>query len=185
MAPGAHLLISWLSTVEIFKARRERVLVTLSGVAPDLDGLGLVVDKITGTTTYYFNYHHYLGHSIFSAVILSSLVWLISTQQRVLATVFAFIIVHLHILCDLVGSKGPDGYQWPIYYLYPYNDTYSLSWSGQWALNAWPNQLIFVVSMGLCAYYINKRQISFFEIFGRKFDATAVQMYKTLVAKIA
>lgn len=61
MAPGSHLLISWLITVEIVKERRERALVALTGLAPDLDGAGIIIDFFTGTTQYYFKYHHYVG----------------------------------------------------------------------------------------------------------------------------
>ncbi|MCP4326187.1 MAG: metal-dependent hydrolase, partial [Alteromonadales bacterium] len=63
MSPGTHLLFSWLSTAEILKNRRERAIVSLSGIAPDIDGAGIIVDEITGTTDLYFQYHHYLGHS--------------------------------------------------------------------------------------------------------------------------
>jgi len=53
MTSGAHFLISWLSTVELLKERRERTIVALSGILPDVDALGGVVDSITGTTSYY------------------------------------------------------------------------------------------------------------------------------------
>lgn len=149
MTPGAHLLISWLSTVEILKERRERTLVALTGVAPDLDGLGIIVDKFTGTTHYYFNYHHYLGHSIFSALFFATLASLFSKSQKLAVWLLSFLVVHLHLLGDIIGSKGPDGFHWPIYYLYPFNSTFELTWKHQWELDAWQNQVIIII----CFYY--------------------------------
>jgi inner membrane protein len=45
----------------------------------------------------------------------------------------------LHLLCDLIGARGPDGDQWPIPYLKPFSNSIQLAWHGQWALNAWQN----------------------------------------------
>jgi hypothetical protein len=53
-----------------------------------------------------------------------------------------FLSFHLHLLCDLVGARGPDGDQWPIPYLLPFSKTLQLTWRGQWALNAWQNFVI-------------------------------------------
>ena len=36
MAPGAHLLLSWLGTVQVIRNSRERALVTFSGIAADI-----------------------------------------------------------------------------------------------------------------------------------------------------
>lgn len=49
---------------------------------------------------------------------------------------------HLHLLYDLVGARGPDGYQWPIPYLKPFSNAAQLAWHGQWALNGWQNFVI-------------------------------------------
>ncbi|HYI13070.1 MAG TPA: hypothetical protein VEK57_28750 [Thermoanaerobaculia bacterium] len=59
--------------------------------------------------------------------------------RRWLTAGVAFVAVHLHLLGDLVGSRGPDEYQWPIPYLYPFSAEPQLTWAGQWHLNAWPN----------------------------------------------
>ena len=53
-----------------------------------------------------------------------------------------FISFHLHLLCDLIGARGPDGDQWPIPYLKPFSNAVQLTWHGQWALNAWQNFVV-------------------------------------------
>jgi hypothetical protein len=56
-----------------------------------------------------------------------------------LTAFLVFISFHLHLLCDLIGARGPDGDQWPIPYLKPFSNSVQLAWHGQWALNAWQN----------------------------------------------
>jgi inner membrane protein len=59
-----------------------------------------------------------------------------------LTAFLVFISFHLHLLCDLIGARGPDGDQWPIPYLKPFSNSIQLAWHGQWALNAWQNFVI-------------------------------------------
>jgi hypothetical protein len=59
-----------------------------------------------------------------------------------LTALLVFISFHLHLLCDLIGARGPDGDQWPIPYLKPFSNAVQLTWHGQWALNAWQNFVI-------------------------------------------
>lgn len=59
-----------------------------------------------------------------------------------LTAFLVFISFHLHLLCDLIGARGPDGDQWPIPYLKPFSNAVQLTWHGQWALNAWENFVI-------------------------------------------
>ncbi len=183
MAPGAHLLMSWISSVEILKERRERTLVALSGVAPDLDGLGIISDFITGTTHYYFQFHHYLGHSIFSALFIAGVASFFAKSQKLAVGLLAFALVHLHILCDVIGSKGPDDYHWPIFYLYPIDPEFKLTWEYQWELDAWQNQLIIALLLLICLFYAYAKKISFLEVFSQKLDKEAFKLFKSLFSK--
>lgn len=177
MSPGAHLLIAWLSGAELLENTRERRILAIAGVAPDLDGVGIIFDRISGTSNYYFEYHHYLGHSIFAALIIATISSFVARTQRKLVWRLSFIVVHLHILCDVVGSKGPDGYQWPVYYFYPVYPDVGITWKYQWQLNAWPNILIIVVLFGVTMYYARKKRITFLEVFSKRLDEEAFKMY--------
>lgn len=183
MSPGAHLLFSWLSGIELLKNRRERSFVALAGIAPDLDGLGVIVDKITRTTNYFFQHHHYLGHSIFAAILFASIASFLSKTQKITVWLLSFFVIHLHILCDVIGSRGPDGYQWPVYYLYPIFPNLGLTWKHQWELNAWQNLLILFVLFCISFYYAATKQISFLEVFSSRLDKEAFAMYKKYVRK--
>lgn len=183
MSPGAHLLISWLSTPELFKNRRERVLVALSGLAPDIDGLGIVVDKITGTTNYYIEHHHYLGHSILAPFVFASIAAFFAKTQKLMVWWLVVVMVNIHVLFDVMGSRGPDGYQWPVYYLYPFNTEFQLTWAYQWELSAWQNNLIMLGLLSACGYYAVKKQFSFLEIFSQRLDQEAFSMYRKYILR--
>ncbi len=185
MSPGAHLLISWLSGAELLKDRRERTIVALFGVAPDLDGLGVLVDMVTGKTNYFLQYHHYFGHSIFAALILAFSSLLLAQRQKLRVFILVLFVVHLHILCDVIGSRGPDGYQWPVYYMYPLLPDFYLTWQYQWELNAWPNLLLMLCLFIISWYYAKSRRITFLEVFSSRLNEEAFSMYYKYVRKSA
>ena len=61
------------------------------------------------------------------------------------AALCAFIAVHLHFLCDILGSRGRGVDDiWGIVYLSPFADKPLFEWSGQWELIGWQNTLITV-----------------------------------------
>jgi hypothetical protein len=77
-----------------------------------------------------------LTHGLVSAVVLS-LIFAAFAKRRFAVLGLAFVMFHLHLLCDLAGS-GPG---WPIAYLQPFSPA-ELSWSGQWNLASWQNSVI-------------------------------------------
>jgi hypothetical protein len=177
MNPASHFLISWTvaNTAEI--SRRDRVLVTLTGVVPDFDGVGIIAELLTENTAtpliWYSRYHHVLGHNLLFSLILVIGVFLLSVRRWMSATL-AFLAFHLHLIGDLVGSRGPDGYQWPIPYLYPFSAQWTLAWPGQWELNAWPNILITALVLGITLYSAWKKGRSPLEMISLKADAAFV-----------
>ena len=177
MNPASHFLISWAvaNTAEI--PRRDRILITLTGVVPDLDGVGILAELLTENAStpliWYSRYHHVLGHNLLVCMVLTIVVFSFSVK-RWLSASLAFVAFHLHLLADLAGSRGPDGYQWPIPYLYPFSTKWTLAWSGQWELNAWPNILITVLVLGVTLFLAHKRGRSPLEMVSLKADAAIV-----------
>lgn len=114
MSPITHFLIGWLVATPKKLTYRERNIVAFAGIIPDLDGLGIVAEVLTQNSSYpllwWSDYHHILGHNIGFAVLVTLLA-LIFSKQRFLVAFLTFISFHLHLLGDLVGSRGPDGYQ--------------------------------------------------------------------------
>ena len=155
MHPSTHLMASWLVANTMPLSRRERALVTLAGVAPDLDGLGMVAEVATrGSETpllWWSKYHHLLAHNLTFGVAWTALSFALATK-RWRTALLAFVSFHLHVLGDIVGARGPDGDQWPIPYLAPFSEAWPLAWEGQWYLNAWPNFVITGVALALTLY---------------------------------
>jgi hypothetical protein len=81
---------------------------------------------------------------------------------------------HLHLMADLLGARGPDGDQWPIPYLLPFSNQWQLTWSGQWALNAWPNFAITGTLIAVTIWLARRRGFSPLELFSRRADAVFV-----------
>jgi hypothetical protein len=73
----------------------------------------------SGNLYYYPEYHHWLTHGLPGALGCSILLAVFARRRR---RVFwlSFLTFHLHLLCDLVGSRGPDKNDlWPIFYFGP------------------------------------------------------------------
>ncbi len=174
MSPGAHLLASWAVANASGLARRERRLVTLAGVIPDLDGVGVVADILNGwrgvESDVFQRYHHLWAHNALAGLFLALAVALLASRQRMKAAGLALATFHLHLLCDLVGSRGPDGYQWPIPYAFPFTRAHAWVWQRQWDLNAWPNLLILALLFGLAVAWSWKQRYSFIEVISHRLD---------------
>jgi hypothetical protein len=155
MNPASHFLISWTVANSADIPRRDRVLVTWAGVVPDIDGVGIIAELLTENSAapliWYSRYHHIVGHNLAVGLILTAVVFLISVRKWISAFL-ALLVFHLHLLGDLLGSRGPDGYQWPIPYGFPFATDRMLVWDGQWELNAWPNLLITLLVLIITLY---------------------------------
>jgi len=150
MNPITHFLISANVSQYCDLDQRDAILVTTGGIICDLDGLGAVGDfffnnqaLITGSGLY-ARYHHILCHNIAFCLVCTFFVYLFSKRKFLTSALFA-LTFHLHLLCDILGSGGGDGYRWPIPYLYPFSMTPQLEWAGQWELASWQNSVITLV----------------------------------------
>jgi hypothetical protein len=179
MSPETHLLASWLIAAKTTKTPRDCRLVALAGILPDADGLGLLVDvasKALGhPTALYQNYHHWLLHGIFGAVFISAaLSWFAVQRWRVL--LLAFAVFHLHLLCDLLGSRGPTADDlWPIYYFGPFSRMPLWIWHGQWRLDGWQNRYISVALFAAALWIPIRRGESVVGVFNRRADEVFVR----------
>lgn len=143
--------------------RRDRAIVTLAAVIPDVDGLGILTsiaskDKEIGLYLY-GQYHHILAHNLFSGLFITVVAYALS-KKKWLTAFLAFFSFHLHLLGDLLSGRGSDGTVWSISYLFPAFPDFLVSWSGQWELNAWPNVAITAALLLLTFYLAWKRGYS-------------------------
>jgi membrane-bound metal-dependent hydrolase YbcI (DUF457 family) len=154
MSPITHFLVGWVGLERIQPSRRDKALVVLAGLAPDFDGLGIVADFATRAfglpeTDYYQSFHRLYGHGLPAAVIIAAVAGALSARGLVVA-VWALVSVHLHFLCDLLGSRGTTAEDiWGITYFAPFTKAYEVSWSGQWPLVGWQNMAISVALLAI------------------------------------
>jgi inner membrane protein len=147
--PVTHFFTGWVvANSSPSLNTKERCIITLAGVIPDIDGLGIIPELLTRNSAHpllwFSEYHHQLHNLAFGLLVTGVAFGL--ARQKWKTALLVLVSFHLHLLEDLIGARGPDGYQWPIPYLWPFSRGGGLVWSGQWALNAWPN---FVITLGL------------------------------------
>lgn len=182
MNPITHALSGWL-LAETFPrlTHRDRAVIIIAAIAPDIDGLGAIAEIATRKSAdpllWWTDYHHVLAHNLAFAVACT---FAAAAYTRSKSTaLLVFVAVHLHLAGDLIGSRGPDGYAWPIPYLYPFREQPQLSWSGQWPLNAWPNIAITTAMMACTFLLAWRRGYSIVGLISRGADAAFVGTLRT------
>jgi hypothetical protein len=128
------------------------------------------------TFYYYQQYHHYWLHGWPGAVFVTAL--LVSfARQRWRVALLCLLVFHLHLICDLIGSRGPTpGDLWPIAYSEPFFRRPVFFWRGQWRLDGWQNRIICVVLFGTELFLAARRGYSCLEVFSQKADAVFVSV---------
>ncbi|HSH94592.1 MAG TPA: metal-dependent hydrolase [Roseimicrobium sp.] len=175
MSPITHFLAGWTLANMAKLNPRDRMLVSVAGVIPDVDGFGIVVDFATRhSTDWWGRFHHELGHNIGFCLLVTA-VFAMLAQRKAMTAWLVFLSFHLHLLGDLVGARGPDGDQWPIPYLEPFSAVPRMVWSGQWPLNGWPNMLITGIMIALAVHWARQRGFSPLEMFSKKADGIFVE----------
>jgi len=186
MNPATHFLTGWLIANLDGLSKKERALVTLAGVVPDLDGLGIVAELATRDSAHpllwWSMYHHVFGHNLPFGLVLAGAAWALATRRWITAGL-VLLSFHLHLLGDLLGARGPDGYQWPIPYFYPFFRSVELKWSGQWALDAWPNTVLTLALLAATLFLAVQRGFSPLEMISGKADRALVDTLKRRFSK--
>jgi inner membrane protein len=186
MNPLTHFFVSWIvGNADPESRRRDRIVVTLAGLAPDLDGLGVVPQVLTQNSSHpvywYSDYHHVLAHNIGFALATTAVSFAFARRWKTAA--LALLSFHVHLLCDLAGSRGPDGYGWPIPYLLPFSNRWQLAWSGQWQLASWQNVVVTLAAMSASIVIAWRRGHSPVEVFSARGDAAYVFAIRDFAAR--
>jgi hypothetical protein len=128
---GLSVIIASAGTV---RSRKDRWLITLAGILPDLDGIGILWSPHA-----YDAVHRAAGHGVLFAVAWSGLT-VLRADRRWSTTLLALLSLHAHLLLDLVGTDGlPIRYFWPV-------SSRGWSYAGRWPLASWPNALVMMLT---------------------------------------
>ena len=177
MSPVTHFFTGWVFANCFNLGRRDRALVTLACVAPDVDGLGIIPELLTRTSTHpllWFTLYHHSLHNLTFALVIAAIAFALAAQKWKTA-LLALLSFHIHLFEDLLGSRGPEGYQWPIPYLAPFSSSLQLVWRGQWGLNAWQNIVITIVLLLITLWLAWRRGFSPLEMVSARADSVLVE----------
>jgi len=180
MSPVTHFFTGWVFANCARLNRRDRAIVTLACVVPDVDGLGIVPELLTRNSSHpllWFSLYHHSLHNLGFALVVALLSFVLAAQKWKTA-LLAFLSFHIHLLEDLLGSRGPDGYQWPISYLKPFSSAWHLTWQAQWALNAWPNVAITLGLLMVTFYLTWLKGFSPLEMFSQRAEAAYMRTFR-------
>ena len=191
MSPIAHFLGSWLVAAVAADNPRDRRLITLAGVLPDLDGAGILADFArhwrTGAEldfTYYQQFHHLWLHG-WPGVIFIAGVLAVFAREHWRVALWGVVVMHLHLLCDLLGSRGPSVADlWPICYSEPIFRHPIWFWRCQWRLDGWQNAVIALGMFGGALVVSLRRGFSFAEVFGSRADRAFTKTLRAWAGKI-
>jgi hypothetical protein len=173
-----HLLAGWSLGAASGQKGRDLSLVAWAGVLPDLDGAGLAVDVATRTLgmpeTHFYAWHHVYGHGLPAALVIAGVAYAAGVN-RMRTALLAFAAAHLHLLCDVVGSRGlrPEDL-WEISYLMPLSDALRVTWAGQWPVSSWQNTTISALLLVLTVVLAVWRGVSPVALVSRRADAAVV-----------
>src|SRR2546427_6463176 len=102
MSPITHFFMGWaVANTAPSLTKRDRALVTWASVAPDIDGLGIIAERLTQNSSHRLNwwseYHHVLGHNLGFALVVSA-VAAVFAKHKVETTLLVLLSFHLHLL---------------------------------------------------------------------------------------
>lgn len=184
MNPITHFFISWdAANIDDFD-KRDRLLLTVSGIIPDADGFGALPELLTMNSEnpiiWFSKYHRLLTHNISFGIIFTIFVFFVA-HKKFKTAIFSLFLFNIHLFCDIIGGAGPDGSYWPVPYLLPFSDKWQLYWEHQWLLNAWQNILITITAIIIMFIFAYKKGYSFIEIFSQKADKLFVNTVRNRI----
>jgi membrane-bound metal-dependent hydrolase YbcI (DUF457 family) len=112
MSPVTHFLTGWVFVNAFDLEGRDRALVTLACVVPDIDGLGIIPELLTRNSAHplmWFSLYHHSLHTLAFALFVATLAFALAVEKWKTAWL-ALLSFHIHLLEDVLGSRGPDGF---------------------------------------------------------------------------
>jgi len=159
---GGHLLTGWaLSQAREFNRNEQRV-ITLMAIAPDIDGLAIL---LPGT---FEEWHRTFGHNVFFGLSVPLLGWFIaSPARRVLLLTFSYLAMLSHFLLDLVVTGW-----WALYPLWPISDWMILMslYIPEPIMKYHLQITLFILLVALTVYLYRKKGRSPFSLVSDRFD---------------
>ena len=190
-------MISWFVAEACgIKSPRDRRIVALSGLAPDIDSLAYVgaivyfrFDKDLAFEHVWEVVHHRYTHGLGFVVLTGIIALMVATRFSVFGprrksvaglanqagkvALLSMLVSAIHVFCDVVGG-GPT---WPVFPAWPLSNlAWAVDWS--WTLGEWPNSVILFASLAGMMLYARVAGYSPMESINYSFDRWFVRIIK-------
>jgi hypothetical protein len=197
MQAPSHLIISWFVAEACgIKSPRDRRIVALSGLAPDIDSLAYVAaivyfrfDKDLAFEHVWEVIHHRYTHGLGFVVLTGIVAFLAATRFSVFGlrrgndviarptnrasrvALLCMLASAIHVFCDVVAG-GPT---WPVFPAWPLSDfAWAVDWS--WTLGEWPNSVVLFACLAGTMLYARVAGYSPMESINYGFDRWFVRI---------
>ncbi len=170
-----HALASWLiGEAAGLRTRRDRTLTLCAGLVMDLDAASLLFGPEA-----YERWHRTLLHNAPTALLVTLLAFAFAGAKdgRGRAALAALLAFHGHLLCDLVGSAGPEGSIWPVPYFQPFSAV-ELQVAWQWPLASLQNVALTVALLVAQVFVARRRGRTIVEALSPRADAAVMEVIR-------
>lgn len=174
MQGPAHIGVGWLlGEIAGLKARRDRRIVGLAGIAPDIDVIIyplayiFYLGDLDAAFAVYAALHHRYTHGVLFLLLAGAAAWRrASPECRAKVLLLAMLSVTLHVGGDVVAS----GQAWPIFPFAPFAE---ISWTVAWSIEAsdWRNVGLSFAAITMPLVYARYYGYSPLECFSYRADA--------------
>ncbi|PYM90148.1 MAG: hypothetical protein DME04_23965 [Candidatus Rokuibacteriota bacterium] len=162
--PLTHALVGWVVACFGRADRRTRLWCLAASLAPDLDGLSLLVGLDV-----YAHYHHLVLHNLLFGVFVT----LVSAYWIGLRPFYLGLVL-LAFLSHLVGDYFGSGPGWELWPFLPFSDrTYVCECA--WDLVSWQNTLITVVAIAVTLWAAVRQGHTPLEFLHARLEQTVVK----------
>lgn len=143
-----HLFASWLLPWTALAERRDRVIVALAGLAPDVDAPLLL---LWGGKQAFIEHHHEWTHHLAGAAAAAAAGYALGRDRRRTAA-FAGAAWLLHLFLDMAGAGErleTGAFAYPVPLLWPFSTRPFDPFPWSWPLASWQNAAFMVVLVAL------------------------------------
>jgi inner membrane protein len=175
MSPITHFLTGWMVANLAKLDRKDRAIVTLACVVPDIDGLGIIPELLTRNSSHpllWFTLYHHSLHTLAFALVVAVVSFVFARQRC------------RRVACSVEFSPSSVGGLGGIARTGWVSMAYSLSSAilfvaaagvgGQWGLNSWPNVAITAVLLAITLWLAWRRGFSPLEMVSTRADAALI-----------
>ena len=171
-----HLFASWLLPWTSLAERRDRILVAVAGIAPDVDAPLLL---LWGGKEAFIEYHHDFTHNVAGAALAAAAGFALG-RNRGRTAAFAAAAWLLHLFCDMAGAgeRKEDGtFAYTVPLLWPFSAREFDPFPWAWPLASWQNALIMGALLVLVGRMGAVHGRTVVEIFSVRGDKTVSDTY--------